>query len=198
MTTGRDGLSGSLAGFRSPAGASRPGPAINPLFADMPRYIGRQDRELGCDVVRSRNGPGLALKNGGFIEASDPDLAKFKARGGKLLFYHGWADPGPAPENTIDYYRRERRAGGKQDDWMRLFLMPGVGHCGGGVGTGPGGLPRRDRTVARIGIAPAQIPRHPSCRTAANDAAVVSVSAGGRYSGTGSTDEAQNFVCSAP
>ena len=57
----------------------------------------------------------LALKNGGFIEATDPDLAKFKARGGKLLLYHGWADPGPAPENTINYYeavhRKTRRRG---------------------------------------------------------------------------------------
>ena len=77
----------------------------------------------------------LALKNGGFIEATDPDLAKFKARGGKLLLYHGWADPGPAPENTINYYDAvNRKLGSRQDDWMRLFLMPGVGHCGGGVG----------------------------------------------------------------
>ena len=44
------------------------------------------------------------LKNGGnAIDAINPDLSKFKARGGKLILYHGWADPGPAPENTINY-----------------------------------------------------------------------------------------------
>ncbi len=77
-----------------------------------------------------------AVKNAGYIESSDPHLAKFKARGGKLLLYHGWADPGPAPANTIHYYNDVVKAlgGSKQDDWMRLFLLPGVGHCGGGVG----------------------------------------------------------------
>jgi hypothetical protein len=93
-------------------------------------------RSIEADLAR-------ALKNGGFIEANDPDLKKFKARGGKLLLYHGWADPGPAPENTINYYDAvSSKLGGAQDDWMRLFLLPGVGHCGGRRGARPGRLPR--------------------------------------------------------
>jgi feruloyl esterase len=71
----------------------------------------------------------------GYIEALDPDLSEFKARGGKILFYHGWNDPGPSPLNTIAYYDRVLETmGPDQDEWLRLFLMPGVGHCRGGIG----------------------------------------------------------------
>src|SRR5262249_36068055 len=108
---------------------------MNPLFADMPRYIGRQDANFDLMNFDLDTDFALALKNAGSIEANNPDLAKFKARGGKLLLYHGWADPGPAPENTINYVDAvTNKLGGKQDDWMRLFLMPGMGHCTGGVG----------------------------------------------------------------
>src|SRR5262245_63536815 len=101
----------------------------------MPRYISRQDANwdlMSFDLDKDLE---QALKNAGFIEANDPDLSKFKARGGKLLMYHGWADPGPAPANTINYYSVvQHKVSGASDDWMRLFLLPGVGHCGGGVG----------------------------------------------------------------
>src|SRR5262245_8532111 len=77
----------------------------------------------------------LAVEKVGYIDAINPDLSRFKARGGKLLIYHGWADPGPAPQNTINYYSAvQQKIGGTSDDWMRLFLLPRVGHCGGGVG----------------------------------------------------------------
>ena len=109
---------------------------MNPLYADAPRYLGHQDAKwdiMSFDIDKDLP---LALENAGsIVEANDPNLAKFKARGGKLLLWHGWADPGPAPENTINYYNEvTQKLGGKQDDWLRLFLLPGVGHCGGGVG----------------------------------------------------------------
>src|SRR2546428_711885 len=112
-----------------------PDSPLNPLFTDTPRYVGHQDANWDVMSFELETDLALALKNASFIESTDPDLAKFKARGGKLLLYHGWADPGPAPENTINYYNAvAKKLGGKQDDWMRLFLLPGVGHCGGGFG----------------------------------------------------------------
>src|SRR5687767_11344757 len=87
-------------GWRIPV----PGATMNPLFADMPRYVGRQDANWDVMSFDLDTDLALAVKNAGFIEATDPDLSRFKARGGKLLLYHGWADPGPAPENTINYY----------------------------------------------------------------------------------------------
>jgi tannase/feruloyl esterase len=179
-----------------------PGAPMNPLWGDMPRYIGHQDAkwdpmsfDLDADLA-------LALKKASFIEANDPNLAKFKARGGKLLLWHGWADPGPSPENTINYYSQVAKTlGGQQDDWIRLFLLPGVGHCGGGVGPDQadflGTLERwketgtapaqivASRNPGRGGLTPMTRPLCPYPQLA-------------KYSGTGSTDDAKSFACTTP
>ena len=71
----------------------------------------------------------------GYVDAVDPDLSRFKAGGGKLLLTHGWADTGITPETTIWYYEKVLdKMGSEQSDWIRLFLAPGMGHCGGGPG----------------------------------------------------------------
>src|SRR5437667_2297976 len=71
----------------------------------------------------------------GYVDAVNPDLGAFKKRGGKLLLTHGWADTGITPENTIWYYDAVlSQMGTSQSDWMRLFMAPGMGHCGGGPG----------------------------------------------------------------
>jgi feruloyl esterase len=115
------------------------------------------------------------------------------------LFYHGWADPGPAPENTINYFNAaNKKTGGNSDDWMRLFLLPGVGHCGGGVGPDRADYLSALEQWREHGKAPAQI--------------IASRNRGGqvemtrplcpypqiaKWTGTGSTDDAKNFVCGA-
>jgi feruloyl esterase len=71
----------------------------------------------------------------GWVDATNPDLRAFEAQGGKLLLYAGWGDTVITPENTILYYESVLdEMGAAQDDWMRLFLVPGMGHCGGGPG----------------------------------------------------------------
>jgi len=68
------------------------------------------------------------------LNAGNPDLRRFKAAGGKLLIYQGWNDPlGAIPERTIDYYDTvTRTVGGREAtrDFARLFMIPGMGHCG--------------------------------------------------------------------
>jgi feruloyl esterase len=72
---------------------------------------------------------------GALMNATDPDLSAFKARGGKLLLYHGVSDGSISPANTLNYYRSVlKKMGGEQQDWLRLFLVPGTQHCGGGPG----------------------------------------------------------------
>lgn len=69
--------------------------------------------------------------------ATNPDLRRFKARGGKIILYHGWADHLQSGLNSIDYYETARNTmGGRAatEEFFRLFLMPGVAHCMGGTG----------------------------------------------------------------
>ena len=70
----------------------------------------------------------------GFVNAVDPDLSKFKARGGKILMYHGWNEAAISPENSLNYYNSVQAKMGRSQDVVRLFMMPGMGHCAGGQG----------------------------------------------------------------
>ena len=67
-------------------------------------------------------------------EATDPDLREFVAHGGKLILWHGENDPGPSPVGTEDYYKKVSQAVPQASKSVRLFMAPGVEHCGGGPG----------------------------------------------------------------
>jgi pimeloyl-ACP methyl ester carboxylesterase len=70
------------------------------------------------------------------VNATSTDLSGFVARGGKLMFFHGMADGIFAPQDTIDYYEAvHRKFGRTADEFTRLYLVPGMGHCGGGPAT---------------------------------------------------------------
>ena len=71
------------------------------------------------------------------VDQTSADLSGFKARNGKLIVYHGWNDPVVSPFDSIDYYERvarEQGSAGAMNDFYRLFLVPGLGHCQGGPG----------------------------------------------------------------
>jgi feruloyl esterase len=73
------------------------------------------------------------------INSDNPDLEAFQARNGKLLMYHGWADAIVTPWKSIEYYKEvEQRFGGRENtqDFFRLFMIPGMDHCGLGVDLG--------------------------------------------------------------
>ncbi|GAA2431547.1 tannase/feruloyl esterase family alpha/beta hydrolase [Actinomadura vinacea] len=78
-------------------------------------------------------------KLGPIINATDPNLKPFKRSGGKLLMYTGWADPVVSAYDTIDYYNQvvQFTSNGRNSDtqeFARLFMVPGMSHCGGGPG----------------------------------------------------------------
>jgi feruloyl esterase len=80
--------------------------------------------------------PKLMHDLGPTLNSADPNLKAFAARGGKLLLYHGWADPGLSPYNTLDYLQSVQSAVGKTaaDSFVRTYLAPGMFHCFGGTG----------------------------------------------------------------
>jgi len=142
---------------------------------------------------------------GPVLDAIDPNLAPFFDRGGKLLQYHGWADPGIPPLNSIDYYESVRAAvvgsdldRAEFDNSYRLFMVPGMDHCGGGAGTDQfdtlkaldawveSDKPPESIIGARMkdGVVERTRPLCPYPKVAV-------------YRGVGSTDDAANFVCAA-
>ena len=79
--------------------------------------------------------------------STNPDLRRFRDRGGKILMLQGWGDTSVIPDNTTDYYEAATRAMGgpaATQDFFRLFMMPGVGHCDFGGLTGADVIDGRD------------------------------------------------------
>ncbi len=66
------------------------------------------------------------------IDSDNPDLSAFKAHGGKLIQYHGWNDPAVPPEYSLEYRERLEAKTGGLADFYRLYMVPGMLHCGGG------------------------------------------------------------------
>ena len=144
------------------------------------------------------------------MNSVDPNLRPFFAHEGKLIQYHGWADPGIPPRSSIDYYKSvlnalesEKKVPGveakKVQDSYRLFMVPGMGHCTGGDGTSTFDMVRAlDHWVVQ-GEAPDQIPAYKIVNGAVvRTRPLCPWPQTAVYKGTGSTDEAANFSCQDP
>lgn len=137
----------------------------------------------------------------GPIMASDnPNLAPFRDRGGKLVMWHGFADQLIVPEGTIDYYDAvtQELGGGynRTQDFARLFMAPGVGHCGGGNGPQPQALFNSVVNWVEHSQAPETILATKSVGGVVTQTRpLCPYPALAQYSGSGSTDDAANFAC---
>jgi feruloyl esterase len=98
------------------------------------KYFAFEDPSF--DVLKLDLGAGLdkARVRTRVLDALSPDLRAFKAHGGKLIHYHGWIDPALPPRTSIAYYEDMARTTGDADSFYRLYLVPGMLHCGGGPG----------------------------------------------------------------
>ncbi len=173
------------------------------MVAEDPKWDYRTFR-LEADLAR------MEQKVGPVLNATDPNLKPFLARGGKLILYHGWGDAALTALNTIQYYEKVAAKVGakKAGSAVRLYLVPGMQHCGGGPGAdqfwGQRGTPsdaQHDlKKALEAWVEDGQAP----------GAIVASKLAGGkvvrtrplcpypqvaRYKGAGSGDEAASFVC---
>ncbi len=133
------------------------------------------------------------------LNAVDADLTKFVEHGGKLLIYHGWSDPGIPPYNAVNYYESVLKAtpGRKAvRDSVRLFMIPGMGHCGGGDGTSTFDMVTAVDRWVQTGTPPSEIPASKLADgKVVRTRPVCAYPAVATYKGTGSTDEAANFTC---
>jgi hypothetical protein len=139
---------------------------------------------------------------GAVIGTANPDLSAFRDRGGKTIIWHGWADQLITADGTIDYYKRvQQQMGGakKTSDFARFFLAPGVSHCAGGPGPQPTGVLDALVTWVEDGKAPDTLMATRRDRTGAVTRArpLCHYPLVAKYKGTGSTDDAASFVCSA-
>jgi len=139
--------------------------------------------------------------NGDVLNATDPDLRAFIGHGGKLLLYHGWADGLIAPQNTVNYYHSvvARLGRGKIENSVRLFMIPGEQHCGGGDG------PHQFDEIAALdswvesGKPPERIvAEHRHGSTVDETRPLCPYPQVAKYTGKGDTNDAGNFVCAMP
>ena len=149
---------------------------------------------------------------GAAIDQTSADLRAFAARGGKVIVYHGWQDPVVNALDTIAYYEQVRQRPGSPpvEDFLRLFLVPGMGHCSGGTGTtcfgnqqSPSPIVDADHDLLMALDAWVEQGRAPERIIASR--VVDGATARTRplcpfprkavYTGSGSTDDATSFVC---
>jgi feruloyl esterase len=132
-----------------------PGASIQNAFGSsfMKQIVGAPADWTPADFDFDRDVGTLEAKTAATFNATNPDLSRFFARGGKLILYHGWSDAAIPATGTIDYHDQVvRRIGAKQGGQsVRLLLAPGMHHCAGGTGPsefGQNGAPAHGDTAA--------------------------------------------------
>jgi hypothetical protein len=181
-----------------------PQPQAFPFTTDWIRYWLLQDPKFDANSLT----PELfdhfwdqSLEQYGLLIGTDnPDLSAFRDHGGKIVLWHGWADQLITTQGTIDYYQRVlQQMGGaeKTARFLRFFTAPGIGHCAGGPGAMPSG--QLDAVVAWVeeSKAPATLPASRQTPAGRRTRILCQYPQVAKYKGTGSTDEAANFSCSA-
>jgi feruloyl esterase len=144
--------------------------------------------------------PARVIPTGDFLNAANPDLSLFKANGGKLIMWNGWSDPGATPVRTVRYFLDIVDTLGEDAlQFSRLFMAPGVHHCGGGPGPNTFDMLAPLENWVERGVAPDQIvASHKTGTTVDRTRPLCSYPLEAKYTGTGSTDDATNFVCRRP
>jgi feruloyl esterase len=131
----------------------------------------------------------------GFVDATNPDLSAFEQHGGKLLMYHGWMDTGITPWNTVQYYESVVQEMQPTQDDVRLFMVPGMGHCTGGPGPYQFELLTKLENWREHNQVPAEIPAsNPDSGLSRPLCAWPQTAA---YDGSGDIKQASNWACKA-
>ena len=198
--TGQPLFSSLVPGTELGWGVQALGPEPSANIYDQYRYVVFKDPNwdwktfnFDSDVVRGDQPENLVMN------ATDPNMKPFFSHGGKLLLYHGWSDPNVPTLNTIKYYQSVvDRLGGPANASknVRLFLEPGMGHCGGGEGPNVFDRVGALEQWVEQGRAPEQLnASHSTGGKVDRTRPLCPYPQVAKYTGTGSIDAAANFVC---
>jgi feruloyl esterase len=136
------------------------------------------------------------------VNAIDPNLRAFEDHGGKMIMYHGWADQAIQPENSVNYYESVvAKMGGSQktEEFLRLFMVPGMTHCQGGAGPNTFDALTALERWRENGTPPAQIiATHSTSGAIDNSRPLCPYPQTAIYKGSGNTTDAANFTCGNP
>jgi feruloyl esterase len=174
------------------------------------RYFVYADPHWDFSSFDFRTAPALIdARFAGALDATDPDLRPFRQRGGKLIHYHGFSDPDIPPQASIAYHDRvvalasARGEGPGVDGYYRLFMVPGMGHCGGGPGPNSFDMLASLERWAERGVAPQRILAtkyrdDDSRRGVLRTRPLCPYPRAAHYQGRGSSDAAGSFSCRRP
>jgi hypothetical protein len=134
------------------------------------------------------------------LDATDTDLSRFRSRGGKIVMYYGWADPALNPLMGVGYYEAvQRQMGSSTTDFFRLFMVPGMFHCSGGVGTSTFDAMTPLIKWVEHGSAPDQITAAQMVQgSLKRTRPLCPYPESARYKGSGRIDDVESFHCVKP
>ena len=178
------------------------GPEPSSLGTEYFKYVVYRNPNWDWRTFDLETAVGLADRlDDGTANATNPDLTAFRQRGGKLLLYHGWRDQNFSAASTINYYKSvlDRTGSTRSQEWIRLFLAPGMGHCGGGEGPNAFDAVTAIEQWVERGKAPTAITAsHRTDGKVDRTRPLCPYPQVAKYRGSGSIDEAENFTCVSP
>jgi len=190
-------MPGSELGWAGMAG----GPEPNAILNDHFKYVVFKDPNWDWKTLNFDADVDLTRKTDqGTIDATNPFIQSYLVRS-KLILYHGWADQLVAPEASIKYYQDVLNSipGVNPTAAMRLYMAPGMGHCSGGDGPNSFDMLTPLEQWVEKSKAPEEIiASHSTNGKVDRTRPLCPYPQVAKYKGTGSTDEASNFACSAP
>ncbi|PWJ26831.1 feruloyl esterase [Branchiibius hedensis] len=144
-----------------------------------------------------------AVQSSSYEASLDPNLTGFQASGGKLLLWHGWEDQHISPQNTLAYYDAVKKTMGtvRANSFVKLYLFPGVAHCGGGEGPNQFDVLTPVMAWTESGRTPTKIIASRIDQTSGAvtmTRPVYPYPQQVRWTGKGSTNDAKNFVAYTP
>jgi feruloyl esterase len=187
---------GSELGWRAIAGGPEPFSAASDYF----KYVVFQDPKWDWRTINFDADAALADRvDNGAINATSADLKRFAGHQGKLILYHGWTDTNITPRATVDYFEKVvEQMGGPAEtaQSIRLFMVPGMNHCGGGEGPNVFNMVSALERWVEEGKAPDQVPAsHLTGGKVDRTRPLCPYPQRAQYQGTGDPNDAANFVC---